>query len=130
VDDDRRRRLRVLVVEDESLLRWCIGETLANAGHEVVEAADSESALRALDCATEPIDVVLLDYRLPDSNDLGLLARIRRRLPGSAVLLMTAFGTPEITRGAFELGADGVVDKPFDMHALEPMLLHAHASMH
>ena len=122
--------LRVLVVEDEALIRWSIGETLASAGHTVVEASDGTSAVRALDGGSQPIDVVLLDYRLPDSNDLGLLARIRQLLPRAAILLMTAFGTPEITRGALELGAHGVVDKPFDMQALEPMLLQAHASVH
>jgi two-component system nitrogen regulation response regulator GlnG len=125
-----KRPLRVLVVEDEPLIRWSIGETLATAGHTVVEAGDGTSAVRTLSGGTEPFDVVLLDYRLPDSNDLGLLARIRRLLPRSAVLLMTAFGTPEITRGALELGAYGVVDKPFDMQALEPMLLQALASVH
>lgn len=130
MDDKRKRRLRVLVVDDEPLIRWSIGETLAEAGHRVVEASDATSAVRALDGTTEPIDVVLLDYHLPDSNDLGLLARIRRLLPRSAVLMMTAFGTPEMVRGALELGACGVVDKPFDMHALEPMLLRAHASVH
>ena len=125
-----KRSLRVLVVEDEPLIRWSIGETLATAGHTVVEASDATSAVRALHGGTEPIDVVLLDYRLPDSNDFGLLARIRRLLPRSIVLVMTAFGTPEITRGALELGAYGVMDKPFDMQALEPMLLRAHASVH
>ena len=43
---------------------------------------------------------------------------------------MTAFGTPEVTRGALELGAFGVVDKPFDMQSLEPMLRQARASIH
>ena len=122
------RPLRVLVVEDEALIRWSITETLALAGHTVVEAADAMSAVRELTNATEPVDVVLLDYRLPDSNDLELLARIRHLTPHSAVLLMTAFGTPEVTRGALALGACGVIDKPFDMHAIEPMLLQAHAA--
>lgn len=54
----------------------------------------------ALTAATEPVDVVLLDYRLPDSNDLTLLATIRRLAPGSSVVLMTAYGTPEVTEGA------------------------------
>jgi two-component system KDP operon response regulator KdpE len=130
MDHNRKPRLRVLVVDDEPLIRWSVGETLATAGHSVVEAGDGTSAVRVLAGANEPFDVVLLDYHLPDSNDLGLLALVRRLLPRGAVLLMTAFGTPEIIRGALELGADCVVDKPFDMHALEPMLLHAHASAH
>ena len=121
-------RLRVLVVEDEPLIRWSIAETLAREGHTVLEADDAESAIRTVGDMPEPADVVLLDYRLPDSNDLTLLATIRRLAPSSAVVMMTAYGTPDVTRGALELGAYGVVDKPFDMHDLEPMLLSAVAA--
>ena len=121
-------RLCVLVVEDEPLIRWSIAETLARAGHTVLEADDAESAIRTLGEMPEPADVVLLDYRLPDSNDLTLLATIRRLAPNSAVVMMTAYGTPEVTRAALELGAYGVVDKPFDMHDLQPILLDAIAA--
>lgn len=116
----------VLVVEDETLIRWSIAETLAQKGHRVVEASDASTAVQALSEGPEPIDVVLLDYRLPDSDDLGLLQNIRRLRPESAVVLMTAFGTPEVTRGALELGAYRVLHKPFDMHGIEPLLLEAH----
>jgi DNA-binding NtrC family response regulator len=117
--------LRVLVVEDESLIRWSIAETLAHAGHLVIEAEDGATAVRALTGATDPVDAVVLDYRLPDSNDLALLAALRRLSPGSAVILMTAFGTPEVAQGALDLGAYRVVHKPFDMQDLEPLLLEA-----
>jgi two-component system C4-dicarboxylate transport response regulator DctD len=122
---ERPRHLRVLVVEDEALIRWSIAETLAHGGHTVLEAASASTARRALDDNRDPIDVVLLDYRLPDSNDLELLADIRRRVPDSAVVMMTAFGTPEVTKGAMDLGAFRVVDKPFDMHGLESLVLEA-----
>jgi DNA-binding NtrC family response regulator len=120
--------LRVLVVEDEPLIRWSTAETLEGMGHLVLEADDAQSAVRALGDTREAVDVVLLDYRLPDSNDLKLLARIRQLAPHSAVLMMTAYGTPDVTRGALELGAYAVVDKPFDMQDLEPMLLDAYAA--
>src|SRR5688572_14934508 len=93
-------RLRVLVVEDEPLIRWSIAETLAGMGHTVIEADDAESAVRTLGDMPEPADVVLLDYRLPDSNDLHLLATIRQLAPHSAVVMMTAYGTPDVTRDA------------------------------
>lgn len=120
--------LRVLVVEDETLIRWSITETLTGQGHTVVEASNAESALRTLTDDPRAIDVVLLDYRLPDSNDLGLLARIRGMQPESAVVMMTAFGSPEMTRGALDLGAFRVVGKPFDMHRLESLVLEANDS--
>jgi DNA-binding NtrC family response regulator len=113
--------LRVLVVDDEFLIRWSIAETLGAAGHEVTEAPDAASALAALEETPDP-DVVLMDFRLPDSNDLGVLAKIRRLAPATALVMMTAFGTPEVTAGALQLGACKVLSKPFNMHDLEDIV--------
>ena len=118
--------LRVLVVEDEALIRWSITETLTQQGHSVVEAGSAASAIKVLADVPQAFDVVLLDLRLPDSSDLALLARIRRLRPESAVVMMTAYGSPDLARHAVELGAYRVVDKPFDMQALEQLLRDAH----
>ena len=123
--NENLRALRVLVVEDELLIRWSISETLAHAGHTVIEATDGASAIVALKNDDERIDAVVLDYRLPDSNDLTLLATVRRLLPDSAVVLMTAFGTPDVVNGALDLGAYQVLHKPFEMHDLESLLREA-----
>ena len=72
--------LRVLVVDDEPLIRWSVAETLAERGYQVVERGDAEGARAALREGST-FDVVLLDYRLPDSDDLSLLASIRSRHP-------------------------------------------------
>ena len=128
--DENLRALRVLVVEDELLIRWSITETLAHAGHTVIEAADGASAIVALKNDDERIDAVVLDYRLPDSNDLTLLATVRRLLPDSAVVLMTAFGTPDVVKGALDLGVYQVLHKPFEMHDLESLLRKACSSGH
>ena len=117
--------LRVLVVDDEPLIRWSLAETLAESGHSVTEAAVGASAIRAL-TGDGPFDVVLLDYRLPDSNDLNLLTTIRIRAPQSAVIVMTAFGTPEVMNGAVALGAFRVVPKPFEVHDLVTLVVQAH----
>ena len=109
--------LRVLVVDDEPLIRWSVAETLAERGYQVVERGDAEGARAALREGST-FDVVLLDYRLPDSDDLSLLASIRSLSPGAKVILMTAFGRPEIVRGALDLGAYRVMNKPFEMHAI------------
>jgi DNA-binding NtrC family response regulator len=109
---------QILVVDDEPLIRWCISETLGTAGYGITEAQDAASALRALTDTPEP-DVILLDLRLPDSSDLSLLERIRSIAPAAAVVIMTAFGTPEITAAALKLGARAVLTKPFDMQDLE-----------
>jgi two-component system response regulator AtoC len=122
--------MRVLVVEDELLIRWSIVETLVQAGCVVSEAVDGATAIQALSASDQPVDAVVLDYRLPDSNDLALLARIRQLSPRSAVVMMTAFGTPEVVQGARDLGVYRVIDKPFEMHDLESLLVEACTSPH
>ena len=113
-----KRALRALVVDDESLIRWAIAETLRADGYEVEEAGDAEAATRRLfDDQARP-DLVLLDLRLPDCCDLSLLERVHRLVPEATVVLMTAFGTPDIHERALRLGAAAVLDKPFDVEGL------------
>jgi DNA-binding NtrC family response regulator len=119
-----KRLLSVLVVDDEALVRWSLAELLRGSGHTVVEAANADNARSAMAHASAPIDVVLLDYRLPDSNDFRLLDEIRRRLPQCAVVLMTAYGTPEMLQGARDRGAY-VLNKPFDLHCVERLVTDA-----
>jgi len=115
--------LDILVVEDEFLIRWAISRTLAAAGHHVTEASDAASAVEMLRIHPTP-DVVLLDYRLPDSHGLSLLSSVRALAPDSAVVMMTADQTAE-TRRAVELGVASVIEKPFDMSDVEPALVSA-----
>jgi DNA-binding NtrC family response regulator len=119
--------LRILVVDDEPLIRWSVSETLVERGYRVVETGDANGARTAVG-DDEPFDVVLLDYRLPDSNDLSLLASIRNANPAAQVILMTAFGRPEMVRAALDLGAYRVINKPFEMQVIADLVAQAHAA--
>jgi DNA-binding NtrC family response regulator len=113
---------RVLIVDDEALFRWSIAETLRAHGRDIVEAPDASAAIAVLaDPAARP-DAVLLDLKLPDSDDLSLLASVRRLAPGRPVILVTAFGTPEVMDEAIRLGAFTVLDKPFDLDAIDDVI--------
>jgi DNA-binding NarL/FixJ family response regulator len=118
--------LRVLVVEDEQLLRWAISETLAVSGSIVSVAHDAAAALDALTAADPAFDLVLLDLCLPDSRDLALLSAIRRRWPDTAVVVMTAHAAPGVLEGARALHVRTVLAKPFDLHFLPETLRAAH----
>jgi CheY-like chemotaxis protein len=120
--------LRILIVDDEALIRWSLVETLSGCGHVVVEAGDAASAVQAVTAAAVPFDVVLLDFRLPDSNDLALLSRLRQLAPATRIILMTAYSTPEILQAGLDLGAHRVISKPFDMNDLPPIVTQAYAS--
>jgi DNA-binding NtrC family response regulator len=120
------RSLRVLVVEDEALLLWSIAEALKQRGHTVIGASSAGAARDTLRGGHQPIDAVLLDLRLPDSDDLQLLEEVRRQLPAAGVVLMTACGTPEVTDAALRMGVFAVLAKPFDVLSLDVLLENAH----
>ena len=122
---EKSARRRVLVVDDEPLIRWSVVETLGDRGYITVEAADGHDAFRALSETRDRFDVVVLDFRLPDSRDLSLLARIRAFYPDLPVILMTAFGTPEIVQAALDLGVYRVITKPFEMPELADLVSQA-----
>ena len=121
------RAIRILVVDDEALIRWSLVETLSDSGYEVVAVTDAESAVQVVAAAAVTFDVVLLDFRLPDSNDLTLLSCLRQLTPTTRMILMTAYGTPEIFQRALDLGAYCILNKPFEMSALSPLVTEARA---
>jgi DNA-binding NtrC family response regulator len=108
----------VLIVDDEALIRWSLSESLEGAGYHVSEAGSAREALARLQPPENDHQVILLDLKLPDSSDLGLLRRILQLAPRSRVILMTAHGTPEILDEALHLGAYRVMTKPFDIHEM------------
>jgi two-component system, NtrC family, C4-dicarboxylate transport response regulator DctD len=112
---DRGSRDRVLVVDDEPLIRWSLSETLGHVGFTVVEAGDARTAMGEASDPQKPFAVAVLDVRLPDSDGLGLLMRLRRLMPDTRIILMTAHGSPELAQSALDLGAYRVLDKPFGM---------------
>ena len=111
--------LRVLIVEEDPLLRWSLVETLADSGHVTIEADGGEAAIRAL---SQSVDVILLGGRLLDSTELTLLSTLKHLAPDSAIVVMTAHSTAETTMEALRLGAYQVLAKPFEMHNLEALI--------
>jgi two-component system, NtrC family, response regulator AtoC len=111
-------RHRVLVVDDERLIRWSLSETLRHQGYAVVEAGDARNAISEANDAPESFGVVLLDVRLPDSTDLTLLTYLRLLMSDARIIVMTAHGSPELAQCALDLGAYRVLDKPFGMSEL------------
>jgi len=107
---------RILIVEDEKLLRWALRERLVKEGYEPLEA-DSGAAGRRL-LGTEEVDLVLLDYRLPDMTGLDLLREILAQHPDVPVILMTAYSTVETAVEAIKLGAFDYLNKPFNQDEL------------
>jgi DNA-binding NtrC family response regulator len=119
---------RILVVDDELLVRWSIAETLRPHGFEIIEAASAREALDAVSGASRSPDAVILDVKLPDNDDLRLFTSLRTLLPKVPVILMTAFSTPELLSDARRLGAFAILDKPFELEQLDAELARALAA--
>jgi len=109
-------RYRVLIVEDEALIRWSLRERLLAEGIEVIEAGDAATALDQI--SDNGISGALLDLRLPDMSGLEVLKAFRVRHPDCPVWIMTAYGTPAAEELAEKLRVREFVNKPFDLNEL------------
>lgn len=102
---------RILVVEDEAHLAWLIAEVLGEEGYDAEVAGDGRSALaRAL---SEPYDLLIVDWMLPDLDGLKLVSRLRVAEVGVPVLMLTARGQIEDKVEGLDAGADDYLPKPF-----------------
>ena len=108
--------IRVLIVEDESLIRWSLRQKFEERSYRVTEAETGQSALEALNSGI--FDLILLDYRLPDMTGLDVLRHIRELDTDAVVIMMTAYSTIESAVEAIKLGAYDYVAKPFQMDHL------------
>src|SRR5512138_2769723 len=104
-------RRRVLLAEDEPILRTTLAHDLAEEGYEVTAAADGEEAARAV--AARPPDAVVLDLKLPKVDGLTLLKQYKAANPQGIAVLMTAYGTIQSEVAAMKAGAADYLLKPF-----------------
>lgn len=110
----------ILVIEDDASLREVLCTVLQTSGFSVLSAESAEESLPIF--ATERIDCVLADFKLPGMNGIELLRKVRETLPRVPYVLMTAFGSVAVAVEAMKSGATDYIAKPFEPSTLATML--------
>ena len=109
-------RFTILVVDDDETLRMMLRQHLEDAVYNVSDATNGREALKIL--ATEPVNLVLTDVRMPDMDGFELMANMSADYSSIPVMVMSAYGTPETTKRFKEMGSMQVMDKPVDLDDL------------
>ena len=109
---------RVLVVDDEELLRGAVTRALTRAGYEITTACDGAQALEVLATTPTRFDVVLLDLSMPVLGGAACFRAARERDPTLRVVLMSAHADAATVKPLLDAGARGLLPKPFAVPAL------------
>jgi two-component system response regulator AtoC len=107
----------ILIVEDDELMRVSLEDRFRLEGFAVVTAATVEGARLRLEGGVRP-SLVLTDVRLPDGNGIAIFDLCRTTLPGTPIIVMTAFGSVADAVRLVKAGALDYVEKPFDLDGL------------
>jgi DNA-binding NtrC family response regulator len=110
---------KLLIVDDEDLVRWSLRERFTQSGYTVVEAGTAGEALLRFNAG---VDLVLLDMRLPDGEGLDVLRKIKELSPDTLVILMTAHSSVENAVQAIKLGAYHYINKPFHLDEVDAIV--------
>jgi len=107
----------VLVVEDEDHSMLFLENALSSAGLQVIKARDGKQAVACCE-DMQPVDIVLMDLKLPDMSGLEACRQLLRLRPGLKVIAQTAYAMAGDEKAAFEAGCIGYLTKPYTRGAL------------
>jgi len=108
---------KVLIVDDEKAIRWSLGEALQAQGYEVEEAENGKKCIKLFQ--KDPADIVILDLKLPDTDGIEVLKKIKAEDKDVPVIMMTAYGEVETAVEALKGGAYDFLLKPFQLEKMK-----------
>lgn len=113
--------VRVLIVEDDPMLRRYLEEALLECGYAIIATANGEEAARVL--LEQHVDAVLTDVLMPEQGGVSLIAELKRQQPDLPVVAMSGRGRIDLSIDSLALmralGADATLEKPFAFTELE-----------
>ncbi|MEJ2698421.1 MAG: response regulator, partial [Desulfuromonadales bacterium] len=110
------RKQKILVVDDEHLIRWSLEQNLKKQGYDVFAAGTGEEALKVV--REESPDLMLLDIQLPGISGLEVLEKVKEGEEEIIVIMVTALGVLETAVKAMRMGAYDYINKPFNLDEL------------
>jgi len=110
------KKTKILVVDDEHLIRWSLEQNLKKQGYEVVTASNGEEALKLVQ--EEQPELILLDIQMPGINGLEVLEKVKESDEDIVVIMVTAQGGLETAVNAMRMGAYDYINKPFNLDEL------------
>ncbi len=116
---------KVLIVDDEAIMRNFLVETFKREGIETVAAINGKEALEYL--RKQKFDLVMTDMNLPEATGMEILKKVKENMPETLVVVITAFGSIENAVEAMKLGAFDYLLKPFSLESIEAILEKAQA---
>ena len=120
IPEKARKGFRILVVDDELIIRDSLKEWLEVEGFAVDMAASGQEALDQL--SKQTYQLMLLDLKMPEMDGVEVLQRAKEEFPDLGVVMMTAYATVETAVEAMKIGAQDYLVKPFDPETLIPMV--------
>jgi len=124
---DKRKEFRILVVDDELIVRDSLKEWLEDEGFTVDMAESGPEALERL--AANPYQLMLTDIKMPGMDGVEVLEKALEILPDLTVIMMTAYATVETAVSAMKIGALDYLVKPFDPESLIPKVVSVYAEL-
>jgi len=104
-------KARILVIDDEDIVRTSCSRTLVPEGYEVALAKNGVEGIRML--GESKFDVVLTDLKMPDMDGIEVLRKIKEQWPETEVIIITGYQTVDTAVKSIKLGANDYIEKPF-----------------
>jgi len=111
---------KILVIDDEAIIRDLLQEFLSDLGYQVLLAEDGTKGIKL--GTDNQISLALVDLKLPDIDGIQVIKKIREKNPHLKFILLTGFPTPPVKMEAHQLGASGFLTKPFQLPELQSLI--------
>jgi len=115
----RKKKLKILVVDDEPDLCWILDQTLKTEGHEITKVERGKAAKQIIKDVS--FDIAFIDIRLPDDDGFSIAGFLKKHNPKAKVIIMSGYYYPE-DEILQEKNVDGFISKPFDLNKIDEMI--------